>query len=186
MLHHRYAVNNAGSSARGLKFSESCGEKGGWYWKPKHFVVVDDNFSISSVFKEKINFWKYWVGVQSFWRLFWKRKAARQTTPQKVFPLKSLSRGAYKRYPRFTCSVPQIDSMLPSFCSVTDHRLLQNENSFMNHTRLSVKFTCHIWILALSHVMYKPFAAAPPLPPNSVWTERINTSIWATAHLPLS
>ena len=28
MLHHRYAVNNAGSSARGLKFSESCVEKG--------------------------------------------------------------------------------------------------------------------------------------------------------------
>ena len=92
MLHHRYAVNNAGSSARGLKFSESCVEKGGWYWKPKHFVVVDDNFSISSVFKEKINFWKYWVGVQSFWRLFWKRKAARQTTPQKGCPLEPCRR----------------------------------------------------------------------------------------------
>ena len=27
MLRDRYAVNNAGSSARGLKFSEICGEK---------------------------------------------------------------------------------------------------------------------------------------------------------------
>ena len=40
MLRHRYTVNDAGSSARGLKFSEICWEKSGCQLKLRYFVVV--------------------------------------------------------------------------------------------------------------------------------------------------
>ena len=53
-----------------LKFSE----KSGWHLKPRHFVVVEGIFLFPVFFKEKINFWKYLGGVQSFCRLFFKLK----------------------------------------------------------------------------------------------------------------
>ena len=48
-----------GSRIRGEKFSKICGEKRGWHLKPSHFVAVEGIFLVSSVFKEKMNFWKY-------------------------------------------------------------------------------------------------------------------------------
>lgn len=42
MPRHRYAVNNAGSNARGLKFSELREKKKrGWNSKRRHFAVVE-------------------------------------------------------------------------------------------------------------------------------------------------
>ena len=67
MVHHIYAVNNAG--AKKIR---------GWHLKPKHYV--EKAFSYFQCFKEKINFWKYSGAVYSFWRLFCKRKATRETT----------------------------------------------------------------------------------------------------------
>ena len=56
MLRKRYAVNNAGSNARGKKFSEICREKNGLAIKTEAFCYRCKHFSTSSVFKEKINF----------------------------------------------------------------------------------------------------------------------------------
>ena len=56
MLRKRYAVYNAGSNARGKKFSEICGEKWGKHLRPRDFFYRWTHFPISSVFKEKINF----------------------------------------------------------------------------------------------------------------------------------
>ena len=44
MLRHRFAINNAGSSAQGSRFSEICGEKRGWRLKPRHFLAVEGIF----------------------------------------------------------------------------------------------------------------------------------------------
>lgn len=42
MPRHRYTVNNAGSNARGLKFSELREKKKrGWNSKRRHFAVVE-------------------------------------------------------------------------------------------------------------------------------------------------
>lgn len=43
MLRHRCAVNNAGSSVRGKKFSEIFRKKG-LAFKPRHLVVVEGIF----------------------------------------------------------------------------------------------------------------------------------------------
>lgn len=84
MPRHRYAVNNAGSNARGLKFSElRKKKKRGRHSKRRHFAVVE-GISLFPMFlrKKKINVWKYLGGLQSFWRLLCKRNAAGETTPR--------------------------------------------------------------------------------------------------------
>ena len=83
MPRHRYAVNNAGSNARGLKFSELREKKKGLEFKTEAFCCRWRHFTISNVFKEKkINVWKYLGGLQSFWRILCKRNAAGETTPR--------------------------------------------------------------------------------------------------------
>ena len=56
MRRKRYAVNNAGSNARGQNFSEICGEKKGLAIKTEAFCYRCKHFPTSGVFKEKINF----------------------------------------------------------------------------------------------------------------------------------
>ena len=54
----------------------------GLVFKTKVFCRSWRHFPISSVFMEKINFWKYLGGVQSFRRLFSKRKAKGKQRPE--------------------------------------------------------------------------------------------------------
>ena len=60
-----------------LRFSEICREIKGWNLKSRHFVVVE-GISCFQCFKKKIKFWNYLGGVQIFWKLFYKIKAARK------------------------------------------------------------------------------------------------------------
>lgn len=66
MLRQRYAVNNAGSSIGGLKFSEICGKKEELTFETKAFCCRRRHFPISKVLNEKIYFGKYLRSVQSF------------------------------------------------------------------------------------------------------------------------
>lgn len=55
MPRHRYTVNNAGSNARGLKFSELREKKKrGWNSKRRHFAVVE-GISLFPMFLRKKN-----------------------------------------------------------------------------------------------------------------------------------
>ena len=74
MLRHRYVVNTAVSSAQGLKFNEICGGKKRLAFKSEAFCCRWRHFPISSVFREKINFWKHLGAVQSSLRLLCKKK----------------------------------------------------------------------------------------------------------------
>ena len=82
MLHHRFVINNAGSSAQGSRFSEICGEKRGWHLKHRHFLVVEGIF-LFPVFLRRNEFLKFLGGVQRFWRLFCKRKATGESNAYK-------------------------------------------------------------------------------------------------------
>ena len=61
-----------------LRFSEICGKIKGWNLKPRHFVVVEGISYLKFFFKKKIKIWNQLGGVQSFWKLFYKIKAARK------------------------------------------------------------------------------------------------------------
>ena len=57
MLRHRYVVNTAVSSTRGLKFNEICGgKKKGWYLKVRHSVVVEGIFLFPVFLERKLIF----------------------------------------------------------------------------------------------------------------------------------
>lgn len=89
MLRHIYVVNNVESRARGLKFSKIYGEKRpGLTLETEAFCCRWRHLPISTVFNQKINFWKYLGGVQSFWRLCCRRRAREQRLEETEWKIK--------------------------------------------------------------------------------------------------
>lgn len=52
-----------------------------WYLKPRHFIAVEGIFPCQSFLRRKLIFEIFSGGVQGFWKLFCKRKAARKMMP---------------------------------------------------------------------------------------------------------
>ena len=125
----RYAVNNVGLSAPGLKHNKICRKKG-LACKTETFCCRWRNFSIFSVLKVTIEVWKYLGVMQSLWRWFCKSEASREIASRsrrtknqtckrlKIrFPRQSLAQAQTLFSPAFPGRVPP--SRLPSgFCGI--------------------------------------------------------------------
>lgn len=66
MLRKRYAVYNAGSNARGKKFSEICGEKWGQHLRPRDFFIVGRIFLFPVFLRRKLIF----ENIQGVYKVF--------------------------------------------------------------------------------------------------------------------